>query len=84
MSASPTIVNGIVYVGSWDGFFYALDAHTGRPLWTFQVDCDQAVVPVPPQCLAPGEIPPERFFTDGGLITASAGLVKLLTTLPEP
>jgi outer membrane protein assembly factor BamB len=74
VSASPTIVNGIVYVGAWDGFFYALDAHTGRPLWTFQVDCDQAVVPVPPQCLAPGENPPERFFTDGGLITASAAV----------
>src|ERR1700676_3206512 len=30
VSASPTVVNGVVYVGSWDGYFYALDADTGR------------------------------------------------------
>ena len=75
VSASPTVVDGVVYVGSWDGFFYALAARTGRLMWTFQVDCDNAIVPVPPQCLAPGEIPPARFFTDGGLITSSAAVV---------
>src|ERR1700749_753450 len=25
VSASPTVVNSVLYVGSWDGFFYALD-----------------------------------------------------------
>ena len=29
VSASPAVVAGVVYVGSWDGFFYALDAATG-------------------------------------------------------
>ena len=29
VSASPAVVHGVVYVGSWDGFFYALDAATG-------------------------------------------------------
>lgn len=30
VSASPTVVDGVVYVGSWDGFFYALDALVRR------------------------------------------------------
>jgi glucose dehydrogenase len=29
VSASPTVVDDVVYVGSWDGFFYALDARSG-------------------------------------------------------
>ena len=50
VSASPTVVNGVVYVGSWDGFFYALDANKGgvpKPIWTFQVDCQYTVLPIP-------------------------------------
>ena len=76
VSASPSIVKGIVYVGAWDGFFYALDAHDGSLVWKFQVDCQNTVAPVPPQCLAPGQTPPDRFFTDGGLITSSAAVVS--------
>lgn len=33
---SPLLVNGRVYVGGWDGKIYALDAQTGRRLWSFQ------------------------------------------------
>src|SRR5437667_229650 len=48
VSASPAIVNGVVYVGAWDGFFYALDANTSSPsgamIWKFQVDCQSAIV----------------------------------------
>jgi polyvinyl alcohol dehydrogenase (cytochrome) len=29
VTASPAVVDGVVYVGAWDGFFYALDAQTG-------------------------------------------------------
>jgi outer membrane protein assembly factor BamB len=76
VSASPTVVGGVVYIGSWDGFFYALDAATGGRLWQFQVDCQNTIVPVPPQCLGPGEAPPARFGSDGGLITASAAVVE--------
>ena len=76
VSASPTVVDGVVYVGSWDGYFYALDAKTGRLIWKFQVDCQNTIVPVPPQCLPPGQTPPPRFFTDGGLITSTAAVVR--------
>src|SRR5947209_1786251 len=33
IAASPTIVGGTVYVGSWDGYEYALDAATGALKW---------------------------------------------------
>jgi outer membrane protein assembly factor BamB len=34
--SSPTIVNGVVYFGSQDSTFYALDAVNGEVLWTFE------------------------------------------------
>jgi polyvinyl alcohol dehydrogenase (cytochrome) len=37
VSASPTVVGGVVYVGSWNGTMYALDAITGDPIWTFDI-----------------------------------------------
>jgi outer membrane protein assembly factor BamB len=75
VSASPTVVAGVVYVGSWDGMFYALDLRKGTMAWQFQVDCQNSIIPVPPQCLAPGQLPPDRMDTDGGLITSSAAVV---------
>ncbi|HVV75721.1 MAG TPA: PQQ-binding-like beta-propeller repeat protein [Mycobacteriales bacterium] len=33
ITASPAIVDGTVYVGAWDGTFYALDFATGKVLW---------------------------------------------------
>lgn len=38
VTASPTVVGGIVYVGGWDGVFRALRASDGSALWTFQTD----------------------------------------------
>jgi outer membrane protein assembly factor BamB len=34
--SSPAVVNGIVYIGSYDGSVYALDAVTGSKKWAFQ------------------------------------------------
>jgi outer membrane protein assembly factor BamB len=33
--SSPTVVNGVVYIGSNDGNLYALDAKTGSLLWSY-------------------------------------------------
>jgi outer membrane protein assembly factor BamB len=33
--ASPIVMNGVVYVGASNGFFYALDAKSGALLWQF-------------------------------------------------
>jgi eukaryotic-like serine/threonine-protein kinase len=35
ISSSPAVVNGVVYIGSWDGNVYALDARTGTKLWNY-------------------------------------------------
>ena len=41
ISSSPTVANGIVYIGSSDtpqgGYFYALSASNGTPLWDYNV-----------------------------------------------
>ena len=37
VTASPAIVGGIAYVGSWDGTFYAVDVATGTVRWTFTI-----------------------------------------------
>jgi len=75
VSASPAVVDGVVFVGSWDGYFYAIDATEGSLMWKFQVDCQNTVIPIPPQCLAPNQVPPNRFLGDGGIITSSAAVV---------
>ena len=33
VTATPTVVDGTVYVGSWDDYFYALDLETGALRW---------------------------------------------------
>jgi outer membrane protein assembly factor BamB len=35
VKADPVVEKGVVYVGSYDGHFYALDAKTGKEIWVF-------------------------------------------------
>ena len=65
VTATPTVVAGAVYVGSWDGYFYAIDLRTGALRWKFQLDAQPAVLP------QPGVIPRPN-TSDGGLVTSSA------------
>jgi len=32
---TPAVVNGVIYLGTQDGFLYAVNAHTGVTLWRF-------------------------------------------------
>src|ERR1700760_284616 len=77
VTASPAVVDGSLYVGSWDGFFYAINARTGALLWKFQLDCQPSVVPLPEVCggPAPGVPTPARFRTPGGIVASSAAVV---------
>jgi len=75
VSASPIVKDGVIYVGSWDGNFYAVRERTGALVWRFSVDCQNTIVPTPARCLTPGASPPPRYFSDGGLITSSAAAV---------
>jgi outer membrane protein assembly factor BamB len=38
IESSPLLKNGRLYVGSWDHNVYAIDARTGRKIWSFQAD----------------------------------------------
>jgi polyvinyl alcohol dehydrogenase (cytochrome) len=64
VTATPTVVDGVVYVGAWDGYFYALDLRTGSLRWKFQLDSQPGVTPPPGG-------PPDP-STDGGIVTSSA------------
>jgi polyvinyl alcohol dehydrogenase (cytochrome) len=65
VTATPTVVNGTVYVGSWDGVFYAIDLATGAPRWTYRLDPQPAVSPQP-------GVEPRDISSDGGMVTSSA------------
>jgi len=51
-AAAPTISGGVVYIGDWDGNFHAIEAASGKVLWTTYVgmsappardDCQPAI-----------------------------------------
>ena len=65
VTATPTVVRGTVYAGSWDGWFYAVDLRTGRLQWKFPLHPQRAVKPVP-------GVTPRDYDSDGGLVTSSA------------
>ena len=65
VTATPTVVNGTVYVGSWDDTFYALDLETGHLRWKYRLSPQNAVTPYPGQH-------PRSVTSDGGLVTSSA------------
>ena len=82
VSASPAVVDGVLYDGSWDGFFFALNSQTGALKWRIQLDCQTSIVPLPEVCGGP---PPPwisgvpdlaRYKTAGGIVTASPAVVE--------
>ncbi len=38
IESSPLLRNNRVYIGSWDGNVYSIDARTGKKVWSFQAD----------------------------------------------
>jgi polyvinyl alcohol dehydrogenase (cytochrome) len=65
VTATPTVVGGTVYVGSWDGNYYAVALQTGRLRWKTQLKAQHAVTPYPGQ-------KQRDTSSDGGLVTSSA------------
>ncbi len=65
VTATPTVVDGTVYAGSWDDNFYALDLKTGGLRWKYKLSPQDAVTPYPGQH-------PRDATSDGGLVTSSA------------
>ena len=79
---TPTVANGLVYVGSWDGnqhalnALYALNAKTGATVWTFPTGARVQSTPA----VANGVV----YFgsDDGHLYAVTAGTGTLLWTFP--
>jgi polyvinyl alcohol dehydrogenase (cytochrome) len=65
VTATPTVVDGTVYVGSWDTWFYAIDLANGHLRWKYHLSAQHAVTPYP------GEKVRDE-SSDGGLVTSSA------------
>ena len=65
MTATPTVVNGTVFAGSWDDYFYAVNLKTGALRWKYRLKSQNAITPYP------GEIRRDA-TSDGGLVTSSA------------
>lgn len=65
VTATPTVVGGTVYVGSWDDYFYAINFETGQLRWKVRLASQNGVEPYP------GEHP-RVSDSDGGLVTSSA------------
>jgi outer membrane protein assembly factor BamB len=69
--ASPTVYNGVIYVGAFTGVFYALDEATGNVLW------HRSFAPTPElgsasECIAKGFVSTAAVTTDpsrGGQVT---------------
>ena len=74
VTANPIVVGNRVYVGSWDGNFYAIDKATGKQAWKFAIKPQPAVTPQEgPNGRVLDPTNPESFATsDGGLITSAA------------
>src|SRR5437588_663214 len=74
VTANPVVVGNRVYVGSWDGNFYAIDKASGQQVWKFAIKPQPAVIPQEgPNGRVLDPTNPESFATsDGGLITSSA------------
>jgi outer membrane protein assembly factor BamB len=74
VTANPVVVGNRVYVGSWDGNFYAIDKSSGTQVWKFAIKPQPAVIPQEgPNGRVLDPTNPESFATsDGGLITSSA------------
>ncbi len=68
VTATPTVVGGTVYAGSWDDSFYALDLETGSLRWKVRLASQNAITPYPGQ-------QPRDATSDGGLVTSSASFV---------
>jgi polyvinyl alcohol dehydrogenase (cytochrome) len=76
VTATPTVVRGTVYVGSWDGYFYAINLNDGTLRWKYQLAPQPAVTPYP------GENP-RNIGSDGGLVTSSAWYEQRTSTHPD-
>jgi outer membrane protein assembly factor BamB len=76
VTVTPVVVDGTVYAGSWDQYFYAVNLYTGKEEWRFHTFPQPAVTPYPGQ-------KPRTGSSDGGMITSSAWFEPGSGTRPD-
>ena len=81
VTAQPIVVGGTVYVGSWDGNFYAINSATGALDWKFALDQQPAIFP-PTTGRTPADLQQDE-TTDGGLVTSTAAFVRANAHHPD-
>ncbi|MBV8444988.1 MAG: PQQ-binding-like beta-propeller repeat protein, partial [Candidatus Dormibacteraeota bacterium] len=64
IAAEPTVVNGVAYLGSWDGYEYAFNAATGAVLWKTSLGLHDDT-----QC-----IPPDMGITSSATVYTNAAI----------
>lgn len=62
VAAAPSVQDGVLYVGDWKGFFYAMDIKTGAVLW--QNFVGMAAPPANPICQPPLGVTGQATVTD--------------------
>jgi polyvinyl alcohol dehydrogenase (cytochrome) len=67
VTAEPIVVRNTVYFGSWDGYFYALNASTGALRWRYQLKSQPAIQPQPGH-----RTEFDAITSDGGMVTSTA------------
>src|SRR5438270_2288518 len=68
VAASPTVVSGTAYIGSWDGYEYALDAATGVLQWKTYLGVTNA-----PGCAPPSAGITSTATVEGGIVYVGGG-----------
>ncbi len=70
VESAPTVVNGIVYVGSDDNYLYALNANTGALIWKYDTASPVAISPT----VANGIVYVDSNYTTLVALNASTGV----------
>ena len=93
LAAAATVVDGVLYFGDWGGQFHAVDAETGRTLWTQFVG--MAAPPEDPGCqpaigvTAQAAVAGNTVYVGGGdsavyALDRATGRVEWRTALADP
>lgn len=87
ISASPVVAHGLVYIGAWNGYEYALNATTGAFVWkTFLGENDQPQCGITQGVVATPEVVNNTIYVAGGgdywySLNATTGKILLNVTL---
>ena len=92
VAATPTVVSGVAYFGSWDGYEYAVQTATGTVLWKTYLGVTTATQPCNPQAAgisSPASVQGGVVYVGGGdaywyALNAATGAVMWRVLVGNP